>query len=201
MTGIDIVGYLASALIVASLAMRSVVRLRTVSLIGSIVFVIYGVAIGAIPVIVSNAAIAVINVWYLRRELTPATQMAAVPVAHDEPFLRDFLDANAIEITNSQPDYHPSPRDSFVRLLTRDGLPAGVFMAEPVGNELLVKLDYVTPAFRDSRVAAWLFGAGRSTFTEDGYERLVAHAHTTVHRTYLEMMGFHREGTAYVLDL
>ncbi|WP_342371907.1 hypothetical protein PCC79_11580 [Propioniciclava soli] len=201
MTGVDIVGYLASALIVASLAMRSVVRLRTVSLIGSLVFVAYGIAISAIPVIITNAAIAVINVWYLRKELQPATSVAAVPMQRDEPFLRDFLDANAIEITNSQPDYHPSPRDSFVRLLTRDGLPAGVFMAEPVGTELHVKLDYVTPAFRDSRTATWLFGPGRSTFTDEGYERLVAHAHTTVHRNYLEMVGFGHEGSAYVLQL
>lgn len=201
MNPIEIVGYLASALIVLSLAMRSVVRLRTVSLLGSIVFVIYGVAISAYPVILANGAITLINVWYLRREFAASTPIAAVPIEAEAPFLRDFLDANAIEITNSQPDYHPSPRDSFVRLLTRDGLPAGVFMAEPAGKELQVKLDYVTPAFRDSRIARWLFGAGKATFTEQGYERLVANAHTTVHRNYLEMVGFHREGGVYVLDL
>lgn len=151
--------------------------------------------------ILANGAIALINVWYLRREFAASTPIAAVPIEAEAPFLRDFLDANAIEITNSQPDYHPSPRDSFVRLLTRDGLPAGVFMAEPAGKELQVKLDYVTPAFRDSRIARWLFGAGKATFTEQGYERLVANAHTTVHRNYLEMVGFHREGGVYVLDL
>ena len=201
MNPIEIVGYLASALIVLSLAMRSVVRLRTVSLIGSIVFVAYGVAIMAIPVIIANAAIALINIWYLRKELTASTPIAAVPIESDAPFLRDFVGANAIEITNSQPDYHSSPRYSFVRLLTRDGLPAGVFMAEPSGTELQIKLDYVTPAFRDSRIATWLFGPGKATFTDEGFQRLVAHAHTTVHRNYLEMVGFHREGSAYVLDL
>ena len=46
-----------------------------------------------------------------------------------------------------------------------------------------------------------MFGSGRSVFTEAGFTRLVANAHTTVHRNYLELLGFHREGGSYVLDL
>lgn len=197
----EIVGYLASALIVMSLAMRSVVRLRTVSLVGSIVFVVYGLLIGAWPVIIANAAIASINIWYLRKELTSASPVSAVPIDTEAPFVRDFLAANSVEITNSQPDYHPSVRDTFCRLLTRHGLPAGVLIGEPSGRELEVKLDYVTPAFRDSQIARWLFHEGKATFTAAGFTRLVAHAHTTVHRNYLEMMGFRHEGGAFVLDL
>lgn len=197
----EIVGYLASALIVMSLAMRSVVKLRIVSLVGSVVFVVYGALIGAWPVIIANGAIAVINVWHLRREFTGATPVSAVAIDANAPFLRDFLAANAEEITNSQPDYHPSARDTFCRLLTRDGLPAGVLIGEPSGHELEIKLDYVTPAFRDSKIARWLFGQGKGLFTHAGFTRLVAYAHTTVHRNYLEMMGFRPEGGAYILDL
>ena len=43
--GAEIVGYVASALVVLSLTMTSVVRLRTISLAGSIVFVVYGILI------------------------------------------------------------------------------------------------------------------------------------------------------------
>lgn len=201
MSWVDVIGYVASGLIVVSLAMRSVVRLRTVSLLGAIVFTIYGSLIGAWPVIISNALIAVINVWYLRKELSPSSEMAAVPIDREAPFLIDYVGANAAEITKSQPEYAPDPADTFVRLLTRDGFPAGVITGEPVGNELHVKLDYVTPAYRDSQVAHWLFGAGKAVFTDAGYTRLVAQAQTAVHRTYLEVVGFHREGTRYVLDL
>lgn len=201
MIWVDVIGYLASALIVLSLAMTSVVRLRLVSLVGSLVFVVYGVIIGTWPVVIANAMIAVINVIHLRRELSSPSSVTAVPIDADAPFLKDFLASSAIDITNSQPDYHPAPGDTFVRLVNRDGLPAGVLIGEPAGRELLVKLDYVTPAFRDSTSARWLFGPGRSTFTEAGFNRLVAHAHTAVHRNYLEMVGFRPEGSAYVLDL
>ena len=65
----ELVGYLASALVVVSLAMTSVVRLRAISLVGSLAFVAYGVLIESIPIVVTNAAIAVLNVWFLRSEL------------------------------------------------------------------------------------------------------------------------------------
>lgn len=201
MNFIDVLGYVASVLVVVSLAMKSVVKLRTLSLVGGIVFTVYGVLIGSWPVAVTNAAVALVNIWHLRRELSPASPMGVVAIERDAPFLNDFLGANAVEIQVSQPEYHPHPKDSFVRLMTRDGLPAGVFIAEPSGKELIVKLDYVTPAFRDSQIAKWVFGPGRRTFTDAGFSRLVADAHTTVHKHYLEFVGFHREGQAYVLDL
>ena len=49
----ELIGYLGSALIVVSLAMSSIIRLRIVNLAGAVVFSFYGVLIGSIPVIVA----------------------------------------------------------------------------------------------------------------------------------------------------
>lgn len=202
MSWVELVGYLASALIVASLAMRSVVRLRLVSLVGSLVFVAYGLLITAWPIVISNIIIAGINVWYLAQEFSAGKHpVSAIEADQASPFLQDFLAANAAEIRRTQPDWQPSEQDTFVRILMRDGLPAGVLLGEPVGRELTVHLDYVTPAYRDSRVASWLFGDGRSVFTSQGLQRLVAAATTSEHRGYLEMVGFRPEGGLHVLDL
>ena len=65
----ELVGYLASALVVTSLAMTSVVRLRMISLAGSITFTVYGALIGSVPIIITNSSIACLNVWFLSREL------------------------------------------------------------------------------------------------------------------------------------
>lgn len=202
MNPVEFVGYAASLLIVLSLAMRSIVKLRVLSLTGGVVFTLYGILIGAWPVVITNVAVSLVNVWQLWREFRQtAESMTAVPIERDAPFLQDFLGAHAQGIQATQPDYHPAPGDSFVRLLTRDGFPAGVIVGQPAGTELLVKLDYVTPAYRDSQIAKWLFGAGRRTFTDAGFTRLVATAHTTVHRHYLEFVGFRPEGGSYVLEL
>ncbi|WP_040161526.1 glycoside hydrolase family 15 protein [Nigerium massiliense] len=199
---VELIGYLASALIVISLAMRSLVRLRVVSLVGSLTFVIYGALIGAIPVMIANGAAVLLNIWHLRRELAPAAStINAVPIEPDAPFLRDFLAANLPEIHRSQPRFDIEGHYPFARLLTRDGLPAGVFLARPLGDELQVTLDYVTPAYRDSRVARWLFGPGRDVFTARGVRRLVAEATTAEHRTYLESAGFRPDGSRFMLTL
>ena len=51
MNWVEVVGYVASALVALSFAMRSVVKLRTVSLVGSAIFAVYGALIGAWPVL------------------------------------------------------------------------------------------------------------------------------------------------------
>ncbi|HHU39124.1 MAG TPA: YgjV family protein [Propionibacterium sp.] len=201
MNWVEVVGYVASALVAASFMMKSLVKLRWVSLVGSVIFVVYAILIGAWPVVITNTVVAVANIVHLRKELGSASTITAVPMRPESPFLQDYLGANADDIATSQPAYHPSPLDTFVRLVSREGLPAGVLVGEPAGRELLIKLDYVTPAYRDSVTAKWLFGPGRTTFTDAGFTRLIAHAHTAVHRGYLELVGFRPEGNAYVLDL
>ncbi len=105
MSPAELVGYAASALVVASLAMTSVVRLRLISLVGSLTFVVYGALLGSIPILITNAAIAVLNVWFLRRELGGQRDLGAVPIAADAPFLIDFLRSHASDISQSQPTF------------------------------------------------------------------------------------------------
>ena len=76
----ELIGYLGSALIVVSLAMSSIIRLRIVNLAGAVVFSFYGVLIGSIPVIVTNVIISGLDIWYLRKELTTRPALTVVPV-------------------------------------------------------------------------------------------------------------------------
>ena len=46
MNWIELVGYVASAFVVLSFAMSSIVKIRTISLVGSVFYVAYGVLIG-----------------------------------------------------------------------------------------------------------------------------------------------------------
>ena len=77
----ELVGYLASILVVVSLAMTSVVRLRMVSLAGSVVFIAYGLLIEAPPIVGTNVAIAALNLWFLRAELGGRRNLGATVVA------------------------------------------------------------------------------------------------------------------------
>ena len=64
-TVIEWIGYLASILIVVSLTMTSIIKLRVINTIGCILFVIYGVLVKSYPVALSNFAIILINLYNL----------------------------------------------------------------------------------------------------------------------------------------
>lgn len=188
--GQELVGYLASALVVASLAMSSVVRLRVISLAGSVAFVVYGVLIGSIPIVVTNASIAVLNVWFLSRELGGRRDLGAVVVPPDSPFLLDFLTYHAGDIAHFQPEFDPRAPHDFALVLTRHGLPAGVLLGDRDGERLDITLDYVIKAYRDSRVGSWLYGAGADTFRAAGITELTSAAGRATHPGYLVRVGF-----------
>lgn len=185
---IELIGYLASALVVLSLAMTSVVRLRIISLVGSITFVVYGVLIGSIPVIITNSAVALLNIWFLYKEFTKKN-LAMVPIASDAPFLADFLAAHRADIAKLQPNFSLAP-DANAWLLNRDGLPAGVLIGRKTDDALHVDLDYVTPAYRDSRMGQYIYGEGAKQFRDLGVRYLVADPGAPEHRRYLEAMHF-----------
>lgn len=187
---VELVGYLASALVVASLAMTSVVRLRIVSLTGSVVFVGYGALLPSVPIVITNAAVALINIWFLRKEFSPHRDLGAVPITPDAPFLLDFLRSHEADIRTFHPDFEaPQPGD-FALVLTRDGLPAGALVGKPDGTTLRLRLDYVMHAYRDSRIGNWLYGRGAKVFTDAGFEQVVAAPSSDALRSYLLSVGF-----------
>jgi len=61
----EYVGYIASAIVLLSFLMKKMKNLRIVNSIGCFAFIIYGSLIDAIPLIVTNAAIVLIHLYYL----------------------------------------------------------------------------------------------------------------------------------------
>lgn len=188
--GHELIGYLASALVVTSLAMTSVVRLRMFSLAGSFTFSVYGLLIGSVPIIITNASIACLNVWFLSRELGGRRELGAVVVPPDSPFLADFLSSHAREIQVFQPEHDPNHTPGVAIVLTRDGLPAGVVLGDRDGDRLDITLDYVMRAYRDSRLGYWLYGDGARVFRSAGIIDVTTPGGNETHRNYLMRVGF-----------
>ena len=186
----ELIGYLASALVVTSLAMTSVVRLRMISLAGAVTFTTYGFLIGSVPIIITNVSIACLNVWFLSRELGGGRDLGAVVVPSDSPFLADFLANHARDIQLFQPEHDASRSPDVAIVLTRDGLPAGVVLGDRDGDRLDITLDYVLRAYRDSRLGAWLFGDGARVFRSEGITTVTTPGGNETHRGYLARVGF-----------
>ncbi|MBL7885170.1 MAG: YgjV family protein [Flavobacterium sp.] len=62
------VGYLASLVLMISFLMKNINRLRIINSIGAVLFIVYGVMLAiSWPVIITNAFILGVNVFYLTK--------------------------------------------------------------------------------------------------------------------------------------
>lgn len=189
---LEYLGYLASAVVLISLLMTSIKKLRWINLIGSILFGIYGFMIGSIPTGLMNFGIVIINVYYLIKIYTSEDYFKVMPVSKDEQYLKQFVDfyeKDVRKFSSLTKDDLQKARVKFFVL--RNMNPAGLFVANPVDEETLeIELDYVVPEFRDFKVGSYVFENQREFFIKSGYKQFVTYSTNVEHINYLKKMGF-----------
>jgi hypothetical protein len=192
----ELVGYLASVLIVVSLLMSSVYRLRVINLIGAAVFTVYGLLIGSIPVVLTNGVIVLIDVYYLAQMARSRTQgdyFEVVAVPTESPLLARFLAFHGADARRFQPEFDGLRDDHAAWMVLRNAMAVGVVLARLDGEVATIDLDYVAPAYRDQR-AGTRFYTTPGLFAPHGIRRLRSVATVAAHRRYLEAMGFAATG-------
>ncbi|MHA6512915.1 GNAT family N-acetyltransferase [Tessaracoccus sp. Z1128] len=200
MNWVELVGYIASVLIVLSFAMSSIVKIRIISLVGSVFYVAYGAMIGSVPILLANITIVVFHCIALYKEFSSKSDLGATPIAPDAPFLVDFLHSHLDDIRRSQPEYEQRPADTAF-VLMREGMPAGAVLGTRDGDTLHLTLDYVLPAYRDSELGRWIYGSRTSALRAHGIREVTASPTTDVHRRYLEHVGFERRDATLAKSL
>ncbi|MBK5265794.1 MAG: YgjV family protein [Acidimicrobiia bacterium] len=183
----ELIGYLASALVVTALLMTSLRRLRMVSLAGALVFTTYATLIGAVPLIVVNVSIMAINAWSLYRMSQVTDYFSFLSTGPDSAYLKRFLEFHGSDIANYFPSFSMPESDCRAIFVLRDLVPAGLWIGHESGpDEWQVNLDYAIPRFRDSKIGRYLYSPDgplpKATFK-------VA-APSQGHIAYLRRMGF-----------
>lgn len=65
----EIIGTIASIIILISFLTNKVSRIRVINIIGSLIFVIYGVLISSFSVLLLNSMLIVVHIYYLIKEV------------------------------------------------------------------------------------------------------------------------------------
>lgn len=199
---LELLGYLATALIAASLLMRSIVRLRFINMLGGATFSLYGFLIGAYPVGILNMLTAGINAVQLFRLRKRQEFFRILELSPDSQYLRYFLELRGSDIRKFQPHFDPQTKPSGLALFVlRDLAPAGLFMGVIRGQTLEVQLDYVLPQYRDLKVARFLFCDEVDFFRKRGIREIVSAPGNDEHQAYLRRMGFEPVGEWYRLGI
>jgi len=188
---VEAVGYLGSALIVTSLLMTRILRLRVIGLMGSTTFLIYGLLINSVPIVVTNIVIMIINITFLWRATRVTEWFYLLEVSPDSRYLEEFLRFHREDILAYQPDWNSEVSESDLTVLVlRDMRPAMAMVGAVGKGAMELRLDYAIPSFRDYRMGKFLYGANAKFFTDQGVSTVTASARTKQYLRYLKKMGF-----------
>jgi hypothetical protein len=197
-------GYMASLLVLASLLMNSIIKLRWINLIGCIMFTIYGFSIGALPVALSNFAMAFINIYYL---IKIYKSYNLLEMDDESEYLDYFLDYHRDGIKNSMTNYDFKKKENEVGFfILRNLVPAGIFLGTKYDeNTLLIDLDFVIPEYRDFKIGQYIYTEQRDFFKKRGFKTIISYPNSESFNNYLMKMGFKKKlddnKTFYVLEL
>ena len=192
-------GYLASLIVLISLLMSSVKKLRWINLIGSIIFAIYGFLIGSIPVGVMNIGIILINVYYLVQMYTQKDYFKLLPMEQGSHYTSYFIKTYQEDITSfiKLPD-DLDDQTQLSYFVLRNTIPAGLLILKPMNKDTLeILVDYVTPAYQDFKLGTFIYKENRDYFKQLGYQMFVTSTHSIAHEKYLKRMGFQETETGY----
>lgn len=194
---IELFGYLGSTLVVVSMLMASVVKLRVINTIGSVISATYAFIIGSFPLALMNICLIVINVYNLIRLLSTKRQYDCVNCAAEDAFVQYFLERYTRDIQKFFPSFDGLTVEAdLVRMVCCNGDPAGILLGNVSDDGTIdILLDYSVPAYRDCSVGKFLY----KKLKDEGIRSLrYGCAVNDAHMSYLIQMGFIEERGAFI---
>ena len=179
----EIIGYCGTALVLCSMLMTSVVKLRVLNACGSVFSVIYAYVTHTWPVLILNACLLMINIFQLvlLRRKKAAFHLETAQI--QDRSLQHFLNYYKNDIGIYFPELKQMPARGEVYIVYHDVEPAGILIGDREGSTIRVALD--------------LFGP----LKEQGITTLIAQSNTPAHYRYLDKMGFKLQGEERIKSL
>ena len=196
---IEIFGYIGSALVVVSLLMASIVKLRVISMIGSIISGTYAAIIGSIPLMVMNICLVIINAYFLIKLFRPEKHFDIIKAKTDEAFVGYFISRYYDDIKTYFPNFEREKLGDCAYVVFCNGSAAGLFLGKQQSDGAVdIIIDYSKPKYRNCSVATYLY----SKLPKEGVQKLLfSQGELSTHVGYLKKMGYEKENGIYVKKL
>lgn len=195
---IEAIGYIGSALVLISMLMTSVAKLRLINAFGSLIFTGYALAIQSYPTAAMNFSLALINIYNLARIVKNKKEYSVVNLKEGDPFISYFLNFYKEDIGKFFPAFSDSGKYDTAYLICRGTEAAGILLGSLESDGSIdVKIDYTTPVYRDCSVGKYLY----NYLASQNFSKLAAENVSENHKNYLEKMGFVQDGGCFVKKL
>ena len=200
---LDVVGWGGSALLVFSLLQARVLRFRVLNTMACLVLVFFNAMIDVWPMAAMNVVLSAINIWFivkLRGQRHDEAAFDVLEVGPQDEYLRHVLQVHRDDILRYQPDFawEPGQGDDHAFIVMKGDETVGVVVLRRAGDVAQIRLDYVTPRYRD-------FTPGEFVWRRSGMltDLGVRHVMTPPNMVgaYYDHVGFRSNGREYVLDV
>ncbi len=193
-------GYIASLIVLISLLMSSVKRLRWINLGGSLLFAVYGFLIGALPVGIMNAGIVTINIYYLFQMYAKKDYFKLLPIK-DTIYYNHFMNLHITDMRSFMDVENHLEDEKYEKIfILRNTVPAGVVVGMAKDKKTFeILIDYVTPQYRDFKIGMFLYEEQKEYFISQGYQTLITKPGNLKHQKYLKKMGFVSKDNEYFI--
>lgn len=184
---IEMIGYLGSILVIISMLMSSVIKLRVINTIGSCIFAAYALIIHSYPTAAMNFFLVGVNVYNLMKLLKTNQEYDLVDGNAEESFLNYFLEYYKNDIQIYFPQFQKDNTLDVAYLVCCNASPAGIFLGKKgTDGEIEVVLDYATPAYRDCTVGKYLY----SEMARRGVRQVRFSGKAEHHDVYMQKIGY-----------
>ncbi|MBC7934682.1 MAG: YgjV family protein [Rhizobacter sp.] len=186
-------GYLASLCLVISLVVNNDLKFRWFNSIGCLAFIVYAVFLSAIPVLITNAILLCINIYYLLKIYTKKENFELLEFKRDEKLASKFIDFYWKDINAYFPGFKPERLQGNLNFVViRDVVIANIFSAALAPNgDAIVALNYTLPKYRDYKVGTFIFEKEKDYLISKGVKRIVySDVVNKGHIDFLKVSGF-----------
>ncbi len=197
---IELIGYLGSLLVVVSMLMTSIMKLRIVNTIGSVIFTIYALIIHSYPTAAMNFCLVVINLYNLHRLKHSSPHYHMYECSGKDATLRFLTDYYKEDILHFFPDtdFEAIKECNAVYMVVCDTATAGFLIGNRIDAHIIdILVDYSIPQFRDTSVGRFLYTA----LAKNGIRRLQFCVSSVDHEGYMRKMGFTSTVEGFVKEL
>lgn len=193
---VQVVGYIASVLLAISLLVTNDFKFRWLNTFGCISFVIYGILINALPIILTNSILLVINLFYLIRIYRTKENFDLLEIKRDDKLVNKFLSFYHDDIKYYFPDFKLNDLDGGICFVVlRDIVIANIFAANIFENgKAFVTINYTVPKYRDYKVGKFIFEKEKKYLVSKGIKTIMyKDIARKDHEKFLGIMGFKKE--------
>ncbi len=155
---LEVFGYIGTALVIISMLMTSVVKLRIFNICGSTISMIYAIFGGAWPIVLLNGSLVAINTFQLIRMRVSKFRYSYVKTDLKDKNLAYFRFLYSDDIIKCFPEYNfGTDSEGEAHLVYCDSEIVAILIGRRDREIFCVDIDYVTPKYRDLSVSKNLY--------------------------------------------